>query len=167
MTDGGVDWATFAASAPAMADGGRQLFYQYGVGLGFLATVRPDGGPRLHPMCPFILDGRLLAFITVSPKCDDLLRDGRYAMHAFTPEDVDDEFMVAGRAAPVDDPERRAAAVAAYHTIVQDDYRLFDFLIERALLVRYASRGAEPTYERWRPDDHGPIGSDLTAPPSA
>ena len=166
MTDSGVDWARFAATAPTMADGGRELFYQYGVGLGFLATVRPDGGPRLHPMCPFILDGRLLAFITVTPKRDDLIRDGRYAMHAFTPEDVDDEFMVAGRAVPVDDQDRRAAAVAAYHTTLKDEYGLFEFLVERALLVR-SVRGAEPTYERWRPDDLGPMGPDLTAPPSA
>jgi hypothetical protein len=24
------------------------------VGLAFVATVRPDGGPRVHPMCPVI-----------------------------------------------------------------------------------------------------------------
>jgi hypothetical protein len=145
-----VAWRTFAAEAPVMAEGGRALIYQYGVGLGFLATIRPDGGPRLHPMCPFILDGSLLAFIIESPKLRDLLRDGRFAFHAFTPEDVDDEFMVIGVARPVDDPDRRAAAVAAYHTAVKDDYRLFEFFIDRALLARYASRGAEPTYERWR-----------------
>jgi hypothetical protein len=100
-----------------MAEGGSAFIYQYGVGLGFPATVRPDGGPRVH---------------------------------AFTPEDVDDEFLVAGVARPVDDPDRRAAAVAAYHTAVKDDYRLFEFVIDRALLARYAARGADPTNERWR-----------------
>ena len=39
-----------------MVKGARELFYQYGIGLGFLATVRPDGGPRLHPICPIITD---------------------------------------------------------------------------------------------------------------
>src|SRR4029079_4762050 len=95
----GVDmanWAAFAAAAPELAAEGRRLFYQYGVGLGFLATIRKDGGPRLHPIRPIVTDGGLLAFINPSPKCNDLRRDGRYALHAFTPEDVDDEFCVPG-----------------------------------------------------------------------
>jgi hypothetical protein len=37
---------------PARSRRGRQsLLYQFGVGLAFLSTVRPDGGPRLHPLC--------------------------------------------------------------------------------------------------------------------
>ena len=39
-------WAQFETSAPEMAVEGRKLFYQFGPGLGFLATVRPDGGPN-------------------------------------------------------------------------------------------------------------------------
>ncbi len=39
--------------------------------------------PRIHPICPAIASGSLLAFIGPSHKRDDLLRDGRYAMHTF------------------------------------------------------------------------------------
>src|SRR5881296_3019808 len=107
-------WAQFETSAPEMAVEGRNLFYQFGPGLGFLATVRPDGGPRLHPICPIITEGGLHAFIVPSPKREDLRRDGRYALHCFPPEETDDEFYVTGRAVEVHDARLREAAVAAY-----------------------------------------------------
>src|SRR5215208_4961408 len=92
-----TEWSAFAAQAPEMAEGGAQLLYQFGPGLGYMATIRPDGGPRLHPMCPVLCDGELWAFILrQSPKGRDLVRDGRYALHAFGPVDVDDEFYVTG-----------------------------------------------------------------------
>ena len=41
----------------------------------FLATARPDGSPRLHPFCPVLAGGRLLAAIPrSSPKGNDLRR---------------------------------------------------------------------------------------------
>ena len=39
-------WAEFDAAAPQLASKGRALLYQYGPPLGYLATVRPDGGPQ-------------------------------------------------------------------------------------------------------------------------
>ena len=54
------------------------LLYQFGVGLAFLATVRRDGGPRVHPMCPLIHQGGLYGFFVPGPKQADLHRDGRY-----------------------------------------------------------------------------------------
>jgi hypothetical protein len=44
-------WADFQRVRPDLAEAGRRLLYQFGVGLAFLATVRADGGPRLHPRC--------------------------------------------------------------------------------------------------------------------
>ncbi len=146
-----VGWGAFAEAAPELAASGRSLLSQYGVGLGFLATVRSDGGPRLHPVCPFIVDDALLVFIVDSPKHHDLVRDGRYALHALLPEQVDDEFYITGRAVRVDDAGRRAAAVAAYHVPVPDDHHLFELRIERALVARYRFRGDwPPAYTRWQ-----------------
>ena len=45
-------WAEFEGAAPQLAGKGRALQYQYGPRLGYLAIVRPDGGPRVHPFCP-------------------------------------------------------------------------------------------------------------------
>jgi hypothetical protein len=38
-----------AAAARMLAEAGGAPLYNYGLGLGFLATVRPDGGPRVLP----------------------------------------------------------------------------------------------------------------------
>ena len=43
-----VTWNEFASAAPELAAAGRTLINQFQVGLAFLATVRKDGGPRLH-----------------------------------------------------------------------------------------------------------------------
>ncbi len=63
-------WASFEAAAPRLAATGRQFFYMYGVGMGFLATVRGDGGPRVHPICPIITDDALFALIIPGPKLE-------------------------------------------------------------------------------------------------
>ena len=95
-------WGAFADADPELASNALALLTQFGPGLGFLATVRADGGPRLHPICPVVADGQLWAFIIeASPKCADLRRDGRFALHAFPPEAVDDELAITGTAAEV------------------------------------------------------------------
>ena len=71
-------WRDLEEQSPEMASAGRSLLYRFGVGLAFMATVRPDGGPRLHPMCPILLSGRIFALIIPSPKRADLIKDGRY-----------------------------------------------------------------------------------------
>ena len=146
-------WAQFEVEAPELAAAGRQLFYQFGVGLGFLATIRRDGGPRLHPICPIIAGGGLYTFLVRSPKFHDLRRDGPYALHAFLPEAVDDEFSVTGRATENTDPTIRVAVIAAYHTTVADDHVLFEFEIARCLYAKYRQRGDwPPTYTKWTED---------------
>ena len=150
-------WGEFRTAEPELADAGRQLFTQYGIGLAYLATIRADGGPRLHPICVILADDGLFSFIVPSPKARDLARDGRCALHAFSPDDVDDEFAVTGTATAVDDPERRARVAAAYlkpdgsPIPVSDEEQLFEFEVETALLARYRYRGDwPPTYTKWK-----------------
>jgi hypothetical protein len=143
-------WEEFAAAAPEMAAAGRRLIYQYGPGLAYLATVRPDGGPRLHPVCPVVTAEGLWVFVVPSPKGCDLERDGRYALHALLPEEVEEEFYVTGRARRVDDPAARQRVAAAYHAPVPDDHALFALDVERVLHAAYRFRGDwPPVYTRW------------------
>jgi hypothetical protein len=151
-------WDEFEKAAPRLAGAGRQLLYQHGPPLGFLATVRPDGGPRVHPFCPVVTDGGLWAFILrQSPKGADLRRDPRFALHAFPPKDVDDEFFVRGRAEPVDpseDLKHAIIAAALPATVGGDDEQLFQLYLDRVLLATYTHRGQwPPTYERWAVSD--------------
>ena len=63
-----ASWTDFENASPEMAEAGKKLLYQYGVGIAFLATVRKDGAPRLHPICPTVVNGRLYALIGPSHK---------------------------------------------------------------------------------------------------
>jgi hypothetical protein len=142
--------AAFTAAAAELAAEGRRLWCQSGVGLGFLATVRKDGGPRLHPSCPIVTDDGQFAFINPSPKCNDLRRDGRYAVRAFTSEDVDHESCVTGRGAELTDAQLRARVVAAYYARVPPGHALFGLDVEHCLHAKYQHRGDwPPNYTTW------------------
>ena len=148
------DLVRVRSAARHLADTGRALLCQYGPPLGFLATVRRDGGPRLHPFCPIVAEGGLWAYILrESPKGADLRRDPRFALHALPPTDVDDEFFVRGRAAPHDPADDlKAAILVAAHpaTVGGDDEQLFELHLDRVLLATYSHRGQwPPVYERW------------------
>ncbi|HEY7268862.1 MAG TPA: pyridoxamine 5'-phosphate oxidase family protein [Dehalococcoidia bacterium] len=154
-----LTWREFEQARPDLAQAGRDIFYQVGaVGLGFLSTVRKDGGPRVHPMCPLIHDGRLLAFLIPSPKANDLIRDPRYAMHTFPCDTNEDAFYVTGAATLVRDAALRAAADAQFWTERPfprdpnfDEQRLFEFLIETAMLTRTSGHGdPSPVHTIWK-----------------
>ncbi|MBA4180320.1 MAG: pyridoxamine 5'-phosphate oxidase [Anaerolinea sp.] len=149
-------WSEFAAAMPEMAAAGRSLIYQFGPGLGYLATIRRDGAPRIHPFCPVIAEGHLWALIGPSPKRHDLRRDGRYAFHALSPQDRDDEFMLSGNAIANEDLAVRETVVAATRLLgvtVGDHDQLFELGIDRALLATYKPREQyewPPTYTKWQ-----------------
>jgi hypothetical protein len=138
-----VSWSEFAESCPAMAEAGLAQLFQYGVGLAFLATVRNDGGPRLHPVCPVMSNSRLcLLVLPQSPKRWDLQRDGRYAMQAFPQARPDsDEFYVSGRAQLVADPQTFAAVLSDAKHHASPDEILFELLIDRAMLTKWEGFG--------------------------
>ena len=130
-----VSWKEFAAVSPDLAQTGRALLNQFGVGLAFLATVRKDGAPRLHPVCPVLSEDRLFVLITpASPKRHDLLRDGRYALQTFPqPKPGSDEFYVAGKALLVDDPATRSAALRDAKHMADAREMTFELLIDRVM----------------------------------
>ena len=148
-----VRWCELEDSASELAAAGRSLLYHHGLGLGYLATVRPGGGPRLHPFCPILAIGGLWGFINRgSPKAGDLRRDGRYAIHAFPNGRNDDEFTVDGRAVECHDETTIASVRTEYRATTQTpaEEALFEFRIERAMLAVYDEKSTwPPTYTRW------------------
>jgi len=149
-------WNEFEQASPDIAARGRALLYQHGIGLGYLATVRKDGGPRLHPFCPILIESGLYGLIGPSPKQHDLLRDGRYALHSFPVMDRDDEFYLTGKVIHHQDRQLthkvRASFLACGGTSTEDEL-LFEFTIEHALLATYKKRGEPnnwpPIYTKW------------------
>src|SRR2546421_11325629 len=107
-----VTWKDFAVAVPDLAQVGAALLTQFGgVGRAFVATLRGDGAPRLHPVGRVLSRDRLFVLITPeSPKRRDLERDGRYALQTFPqPKAGSDEFYLAGKAVYVVDAGERAA----------------------------------------------------------
>ena len=150
-----VTWQSFAAAAPELAQLGRGLLTQFGVGLAFLATVRRDGAPRLHPVCPVLSDERLFVLITPeSPKRNDLLRDGRYALQTFPqPKAGSDEFYVAGRAHVVEDGATRAAIFRDAKHMADAAEIPFELMLERVMHTRWEhvlTPQMRPVQQKWR-----------------
>ena len=148
-------WKEFESAAPTIAEAGKKLLYQFGPGLAFLATVRKDGAPRLHPVCPTVFDGVLYVLVGPSHKRGDLRRDGRFALHTLPPVEVGDEFLVMGRASPVADrqlAEKVRADLVARGMKSSDDEELFEFAIERAMHAKYPGGHGSwpPKYSVWR-----------------
>ncbi|GAA1802041.1 pyridoxamine 5'-phosphate oxidase [Planosporangium flavigriseum] len=143
-----ASWSQFAVAAPQLAASIHALVHQYGPGLGYLATVRPDGGPRIHPVSPFITHDGLFCFVIDSPKRRDLERDGRYALHSFPPEITDDEAYVSGLARLVTDPERVQRYAAEMRAEPLVDWRLFEFSIDVAMVVRHSRLAGSAAQER-------------------
>jgi hypothetical protein len=149
-------WEDLERMAPEMAAAGRKLLYQYGQPLAYLATIRKDGGPRIHPFCPTIVAGSVYAFIGPSPKQHDLSRDGRFALHTFPCKGIDDEFLLIGRATTVHD-QRRLDAVrkdleARGVKTGDEGQKLFEFKIERAMHAEYGGPPGTwpPKYAVWK-----------------
>src|SRR4051812_30935365 len=109
-----LTWGQFRDREPELAKAGRDLICQFGVALAFLGTTRRDGAPRVHPIAPQFVDGGLYAFITPSLKREDLLRDGRYALHSYPRPTDEDAFYITGRAVLVSDETERSRLWVAY-----------------------------------------------------
>jgi hypothetical protein len=130
------------------------MFYEFGIGLGFLATVRADGGPRVHPISPVMTDNALFALIVPGPKLADLRRDGRYALHSetFPPPRADDAFYITGTAYEVDDRDawdRVAAQLGAEREGMTpwpgfETQVLLEFKLDRCLLTLTRGSNAFP-----------------------
>ncbi len=154
-----ISWRDFKAEQPELAEQGAELLYHFGVGLAFLSTVRADGGPRVHPICPLITQDGLYAFIVPSLKRGDLHRDGRYAMHTYPLEDNEDAFYLTGTARPVTGPgpraelERQFAGERSHFGVPApgEDQELFEFGVQAAMLTRTTGHGdPRPEHTIWR-----------------
>src|SRR5512144_3232463 len=127
-----MTWKTLEEQQPALAAFGAERLNGK---VAYLATVRKDGSPRVHPMTPIIGQGHFFVFMEpTSPKGHDLQRDGRFAIHCAVSDNSGEsgEFNIAGHAQLINDPELRALAVSLASYAPADRYILFEFDIESA-----------------------------------
>lgn len=134
-----VTWREFVAAQPDLAEIGRSLLFQFKVGLAFLATIREDGAPRLHPVCPVLSKDRLFVLIApTSPKRRDLLRDARYALQSFPQSKPgSDEFYITGKAVLVDDGAERVDILGDARHMADASETAFELWIDRVMHTRW------------------------------
>jgi hypothetical protein len=122
--------------------------------LAYLATLRPDGSPRVHPVTVTVDRTGLYVYAVAStPKARDLRRDSRYAAHAFPvfAEDGfrDDEFAFGGRAIEITDGALYDDVATRHNDTVHEGDPMFRLDVAWALHKRREpGRGA--VYLRWR-----------------
>ena len=116
-----MSWSDLAQTNQELAEFGRNRFASE---VAFLATLRKDGSPRVHPVTPIIGDERPFVFMEpTSPKSHDLRRDSRYALYC-------------------------SVADSAGYEIV-DRYVLFELEVDAAFSTVYADDG-ESIRDRWK-----------------
>lgn len=151
-------WKDFSQEEPELAYLGKRMILHGGasIGLVFLATLRKDGAPRLHPVSLVFSDDHLFVFIPPkSPKCSDLKRDGRYALQAFPPAENEHgaEFYISGVAQHIEEPATRQGIITQTGIHAAGYEQLFELFLDRAMhtsLVDRSTPNEHPFHRIWR-----------------
>ena len=146
-----MTWRALETGAPEIARLAKERFE--GVGIALLGSVRADGSPRISPVEPHFVEGRLLfGAMSWSGKTRDLVRDPRCVLHSAVsdPDGAEGELKLYGRAMEIEEATVREAAGNAWWVgRPLAEARVFSLEIERAAFVSWnAGRGVMKT-QRW------------------
>jgi pyridoxamine 5'-phosphate oxidase-like protein len=141
-----ASWAEFEGASFELASFGHRRLDDR---VAYLATLRADGSPRVHPVTVRIRQGRLFVRMDrTSPKVKDLLRDPRYSLHSLVTDSsgMGGEFAVSGRARLIEDVAEREWLEKG----LPDPGRFvaFELSVEDALSTVYG--GDRAVRHRWR-----------------
>ena len=152
-------WNEFESARPDMAAVLKGILGW--IPIAYLATVAADGSPRVHPFVPLFAGRGIFISAIPSPKTRDLLRDGRYAMHALPGKwrEVagsmrgDDEFYMTGRAKLIEDEETRRAVDAVAKFDVRPQDQVLEMEIDKVMTAyweKVGEPGTSPVRQFWR-----------------
>jgi hypothetical protein len=144
-------WGALVAAEPALA---AFVADRLRGAPAYLATVRANGAPRVHPVTPVVTDDGLYVFMEpTSPKGADLRERGWFALHSGVPDSsgTGGEASVSGTGHPVDDVGVRARVAAAATYEPADRYVLFELRPIEARCVGYGDVEL-PERTRWHAD---------------
>jgi hypothetical protein len=143
-----MTWAQFASSNPDLAGFGAARLTRAPA---YLATIRDDGSPRVHPVSPIVAPSGLYVFMEpTSPKAADLRERSLFALHCGVPDDAGTggEFHVRGCGRLVDQAAIRAEASAAASYSPAARYILFELQLSAARASGYGDVDL-PDQPRW------------------
>jgi hypothetical protein len=152
-----VHWSELEERQPRLAAKARERLVEPGVLL--VVSVRKDGTPRLSPVEPYVMDGRLLlSMLWGSHKARDLQRDPRVLLHGIVtgPDGGEGELKLRGLAVEESDHD----VLARYAAAVSDDlgwspevgrFHLFEIDIEHVAHLHYDSATGDQYVATWPP----------------
>lgn len=154
-----IEWGNFKKTAPELAAQAEELFERSGVVL--VGTIRKDGSPRISPVEPLIVDGKLyLGMMWRSLKAQDLLRDPRCTVHTTVHDRMakGGEFKLHGMAHNVEDLDERARYCEALFEKIdwkpeEPNFHLFSIKLDSAGFISYEKD--EQVIRRWKA--HEPV----------
>jgi len=143
-----MSWQKLESQSPDIAEFAKERLHNK---VAYLATVRKDGSPRIHPFTPIIGDGHFFIFMEpTSPKGFDLRRDGRFAVHCGITDSTgkSGEVIITGKAKFIEASDLRALASKLCWYTPTEQYVLFEFDIESAMTTEYQEEG--PIRKHWK-----------------
>lgn len=141
-------WGEFVDAEPELA-----AFVQTRLLLppAYLATIRGDGKPRVHPVTPIVTDRGLFLFMEpTSPKGRDLRERGHYSLHNGVPDVIGTggEVAITGVAQAIEDGDVRSRVMAAASYSPHDRYVLFELGVDEVRCNGYGDVTL-PVRRRW------------------
>ena len=146
-----MSWSILESQAPEIAEFSKVRLHG---NVAYLATVRKDCAPRVHPFTPIIGKGHFFVFMEpTSPKGNDLRHDARYAVHCSVTDNSGEsgEVVITGKAGFIEDAELRALAVKLCPYKPAERYILFEFDVESVTTTEYPD--GSPVRKHWKVDE--------------
>lgn len=140
-------WRELELDDPTLAGFGRERIDGK---VSYLATLRRDGSPRLHPVTPILGGGYCFIFIDpASPRGRDLRAGGQYSLHCAMNDSSGSsgEFQMSGVATLIEERNLRRLAENAGTFMPGASYPLFELKISEVMSTSY--RGGRPERRRW------------------
>jgi hypothetical protein len=141
-------WPQFAENNPDLAAFGAARLV---AAPAYLATIRADGSPRVHPVSPIVAPSGLYVFMEPnSPKAADLRIRARFALHCGVQDNAGTggEFHVSGFGRLVEEVATRAEASTAASYSPEARYILFELEVREARANGYGDV-VLPAQPRW------------------
>ena len=144
-----MTWKIFKSQSPDLAEFAKARLHNK---VAYLATIRKDGSPRVHPFTPIIGEGHFFVFMEpTSPKGHDLRRDPRFAVHCSVSDTSGEsgEVIVTGKAVFIEDDNMRIVAVNVSPYKPAERYILFELHPENVTVTEYPDGGG-PVRRHWK-----------------
>lgn len=143
-----LSWGELQLAAPDIAEFGRQRLDGK---VAYLATLRGNGDPRVHPVTAFLSNTRCFIFAEPdSSKVRDLSRNGKFHLHCAMSDSSGSsgEFQMSGTVVEVREQAFRAEAEANCPFRPSARSILYELRLQEAVATSY--RGGRPDRRRWR-----------------